>query len=157
MSEGLGKCSVNGCHGHSTTYWPLIGNGVGLCSSHHSNPPDGYYSNLVRASQEPPDDFDIPFDGEDFEYEEDYSVWTTKDGEKIPIEKLKDTHLLNIDKFIERKLIELGETSCMIDTEKCGSGIDDEIAELEHWQCVMIEEIKRRGLLDMDTDVKEDV
>lgn len=30
-------------------------------------------------------------------------IWETKSGEEIPINKLKDDHLLNIKKFIERR------------------------------------------------------
>ena len=133
MSEGLGKCSINGCHGRSTTYWPLIGNGVGLCSSHHSNPPDGYYSNLVRASQEPPDDFDIPDEWSDAPL----YFWVTKDGDRIPIGELENSHLLNIKPYLERRLVAQKEDT---------STNRFDILKTEHWISMIKDEIEERGL-----------
>ena len=134
MGEGLGKCNVGGCQGRSSVYWPLIGNGVGLCSSHHSSPPDGYYGDLVRASQEPPDDFDIPFDGEEFE--EPKHIWVTKDGDRIPVSELKDQHLLNIRYFLMSRL----------ENMKDDGAEGSDVTHTEYWISIIEEEIDGREL-----------
>jgi len=52
-------CSVRGCRNGWSHMWPLIAGEPKLCSKHYNDPPPSFLS-LVRASQEPPDDFDIP-------------------------------------------------------------------------------------------------
>lgn len=80
----------------------------------------------------------------DEDYYPDNPIWTTGDGTDIPVQELEDKHLLNIDKFIERKLVQMEDTACMIDPDK--AGIDGEISNAEWWQCIIVQEIKRRGL-----------
>ena len=46
-----------------------------------------------------PDDFDIP---DEFAWGPEPGIWRTKEGEDIPYEELKDSHLLNIVAMLER-------------------------------------------------------
>ncbi len=52
-------CQVRGCCDRWAILWPLAGS-VRLCSEHHANPP-AQFVQLVRASNESPDDFDVPW------------------------------------------------------------------------------------------------
>jgi hypothetical protein len=54
-------------------------------------------------------------------------TWTTKDGKKIPYNKLEDSHLLNILKFIEKK----AEEGISVFYGGCGSTADEMWADEE--------------------------
>ena len=46
----------------------------------------------------------------DYGYDEtDYSIWTTKSGQKIPVIKMTDSHLINTINFINRNANESTE------------------------------------------------
>lgn len=69
--------------------------------------------------------------------------WETKDGEQIPYSKLKDSHLLNILKWIERRA-ESGITILS------GGGVDSEDMWYEEYEIEGDEVLERydyKGLL----------
>jgi len=67
--------------------------------------------------------------------------WTTKDGTAIPLSKLEDSHLHNIEKFISKTLASMHSCSGFFD------GIDKDIADLEQEQSWIEAEILRRKSL----------
>lgn len=52
--------------------------------------------------------------------ERDEIVWTTKEGKKIPINKMSDTHLINAIKMLEKEvdiMEHLGDFDAIIDLD----------------------------------------
>jgi len=53
-------CIVRGCKEPSAVYFPLIKGEPRFCDEHFDNPPKKW-KELIKASREPPDDFDVPW------------------------------------------------------------------------------------------------
>ena len=70
-----------------------------------------------------------------------YKVWTTREGKDIPVVKLEDDHLLNIEKHLKIRLVEIEDEIIddqdLIYARKC----------LKGWQKAIKTEIKRRKLV----------
>lgn len=90
----LGSCSV--CGGDASVTYPLLSGSPSFCSTHHNQGDAGGFGCDFTG----PDDFDIPDMFEDIDL--DTSVWTTRDGKRIPLEKLETSHLDNIINLLER-------------------------------------------------------
>ena len=115
----------------------------------------GRWDSLLKPiEEEEPFVIEEYIEGDEDNYS-DNPVRSTGDGKQIPLWEIEDRHLLNIEKFLEKKIGEMEEVAAMVDEGHANPG--PEIAEAEWRENVVAQEIKRRGLFVMDTDVKEDV
>jgi hypothetical protein len=97
--SGLGKCH---CGKDAVALYPLLPGSPAFCHT-HDLPDTG------------PDDFDIPFYDpfEDWLERGQFNrlrakfIWTTKAGEKIPLQQLADDHLQNCINLLKKRLAEL--------------------------------------------------
>jgi len=89
-------------------------------------------------------------------------IWTTKDGQKIPLSKIEDRHLLNIHRMLRQSLDDLKCYTSVIGTpwgprgEMAQEAFDREFEDA--YQCAMVSrpwlniidrEVKRRGLAEL--------
>ena len=76
------------------------------------------------------------------------TYWTTKYGERIPIEELSDGHLDNIIRFIERKAEEgiiIGDLGLLADDGPCADKIyGQEVFDLYPYRELIAERERRK-------------
>jgi len=109
----LGSCTI--CGEDACVEYPLLGGSPRFCSSHH-NPKD---AGPFGCDFSGPDDFDIPFEEYDpfdvwrekgaLNHFREIFIWTTKDGRKLHVKEIGDTHLQNIVNLLNRRLDSIPE------------------------------------------------
>jgi len=106
MTELLGKCSV--CGKDAGVVYPLLPGSPAFCSAHHTPQSAGPFGCDFSG----PDDFDIPFDGDDVPFhigllgyqklDRKVFVWTDREGVRHKLKDIGDVYLTNIIGYLER-------------------------------------------------------
>ncbi len=78
--------------------------------------------------------------------EEEEFIWTTRGGKHIPLSKIGDQHLRNIERMMRREMFAAERASCMMQGEAALLTIDSDISGMEYDYGIICKEIKRRGL-----------
>ncbi len=100
----LGDCAI--CGKDASALYPLLSGSPAFCSEHH-NPKD---AGPFGCDFTGPDDFDIPLGGDNPWAQEYEPVWVDKEGNPYYSEDdIKDDHLVNIVRFLQRKAREARE------------------------------------------------